>query len=123
MRDDLRREVAKRAGAAAEGDGGGVVRIGAVADLHYSRKLNEGPSLHDFLAEASRACDVLLLPGDLTDRGLPEEAEGLAREIRAAVNVPVIAVLGNHDFEAERPAEVRKGLYITRDFHYHNELI
>ncbi len=106
MRDDLRRDVAKRAGAAAER--GDVVRIGAVADLHYSRKLNEGPSLHDFLAEASRACDVLLLPGDLTDRGLPEEAEGLAREIRAAVNVPVIAVLGNHDFEAERPAEVRE---------------
>ncbi len=86
----------------------GTVRIGAVADLHYSRSQSGQWPLHDLLAQASRECDVLLLPGDLTDRGLPEEAHALAREIHRAVNVPVIAVLGNHDFESGCPDQVRE---------------
>jgi Icc-related predicted phosphoesterase len=86
----------------------GVVRIGAVADLHYTKSPQPQRSLQDLFAQASRACDVLILPGDLTDRGLPEEAQGLAREIHASVNIPVIAVLGNHDFESGKPQEVRE---------------
>jgi len=86
----------------------GVVRIGAVGDLHYTKSPQPQRSLQDLFAQASRACDVLLLPGDLTDRGLPEEAHGLAREIHAAVSVPVIAVLGNHDFESGKQQEVRE---------------
>ena len=87
---------------------GGVVRIAAVADLHYTKSPQPQRSLQDLFAQASRTCDILLLPGDLTDRGLPEEAEALAREIHASVNVPVIAVLGNHDFESGKPGEVRQ---------------
>jgi Icc-related predicted phosphoesterase len=83
------------------------VRIGAVADLHYTRNPSESWPLRDLLAQASRECDVLVLAGDLTDRGLPDEAHGVAREIHAAVNVPVVAVLGNHDFESGRAGEVR----------------
>src|SRR5262249_39992637 len=85
----------------------GTVRIGAVGDLHYAKSPQPQRSLQDLFAQASRACDVLLLPGDLTDRGLPEEAQGLAREIHAAVSVPVIAVLGNHDFESGKAQQVR----------------
>lgn len=49
-----------------------VVRIGAVADLHYTRNPSEAWPLRDLLAQASRECDILVLPGDLTDRGLPD---------------------------------------------------
>ena len=48
-----------------------------------------------------------MLAGDLTDYGLPEEARILAREL-TAVHVPVVAVLGNHDFESGKSDEVRQ---------------
>jgi Icc-related predicted phosphoesterase len=91
-----------------EGTAGRTVRIGAVADLHYTKSPQPQSSFQELLTQASRACDILVLPGDLTDRGLPEEAEALAREIHSAVNVPVIAVLGNHDFESGQEQEVRR---------------
>jgi len=103
MRADGRGEGAERG----ERSESGSVRIAALADLHYTRNGVQHWPLRDLLTQASRECDVLVLPGDLTDRGLPEEAHGLAREIHAAVNVPVIAVLGNHDFESGRQDEVR----------------
>ena len=84
----------------------GRVAIGAIADLHYTKAPQQRP-LHDLFAAASHESDVLVLAGDLTDRGLPEEAQALAREIHAAVTVPVIAVLGNHDFESGRQEEVK----------------
>src|SRR3954470_14864034 len=80
-----------------------VVRVGAVADLHCT-KTSQG-ALHPLLAEAAQACDVLLLGGDLTDYGLPEEAHVLAREL-SGVKVPLVAVLGNHDFESGKQDEV-----------------
>lgn len=49
--------------------------------------------------------DVFLLAGDLTKRGLPEEASVLADELRG-LQVPVVAVLGNHDYESDREKEV-----------------
>jgi Icc-related predicted phosphoesterase len=85
---------------------GRVVRIGALADLHSGKSLE--PSLREALVLASRACDVLLLCGDLTDHGLPEEAHGLARELRLAVGVPMVGVLGNHDFESGQQQEVAR---------------
>jgi len=82
----------------------GVVRVAALADLHFGRVAE--PLLRQTLAEAGRDGDVLLLCGDLTDHGLPEEAHGLARELKQTVGVPIIGVLGNHDFESGKPAEV-----------------
>ncbi len=82
------------------------VRIAALADLHYART-PEG-EVREVLAQAGEESDVVLICGDLTDHGLPEEAVGLAREIHAAVRVPVIAVLGNHDFESGKQDEVRR---------------
>jgi Icc-related predicted phosphoesterase len=51
--------------------------------------------------------DILLLGGDLCDAGMPEEAEILAREI-SILNAPVVAVLGNHDYEAGKASEIIK---------------
>jgi Icc-related predicted phosphoesterase len=84
----------------------GMVRVGAMADLHYTRYPE--PGLRETLAQCGRECDVLLLCGDLTDHGLPEEAHGLAREIHSAVGVPVIGVLGNHDFESGKQDELKQ---------------
>ncbi len=56
-------------------------------------------------AEAERDADLILLAGDLTTYGEPEQAALLA-EICAGISTPVIAVLGNHDWHADRCAEV-----------------
>jgi Icc-related predicted phosphoesterase len=80
------------------------LRIGAVADLHYT-KTSQG-TLQPLFEQANRLVDVLLLGGDLTDFGLPEEAQILAKDLKAAVKIPVVAVLGNHDYEAGKHAQV-----------------
>jgi Icc-related predicted phosphoesterase len=86
---------------------GRTVRIGAVADLHFS-KTTQG-QIATLLAQAAELVDVLLLGGDLTDYGLPEEAQLLAREL-SGVRVPLVGVLGNHDYESGKQGEVRQVL-------------
>src|SRR5262249_11215838 len=82
------------------------LRIAATADLHYAK--HSRGKMHDAFAEASQNADVLLLCGDLTEYGLPEEAEELAADIRTAVRIPVVAVIGNHDYESGQPEMVTK---------------
>jgi len=79
------------------------VRIAAMADLHCT-KTSSGV-LERVVVNLQGAADVLVLCGDLTDYGLPEEARLLAREL-AAVRLPILAVLGNHDFESGKEDEV-----------------
>ena len=59
------------------------------------------------LEQASSSADVLLLAGDLTDNGTPDEARVLVKEL-TGVHVPVVAVLGNHDFECGQADELRR---------------
>ena len=84
---------------------GETIRIAAVADVHCS-KTNQG-SLQPIFAAAAEMADVLLVCGDLTDYGYPEEARNLLVEL-APVKVPIIAVLGNHDYESGNVEEVKK---------------
>ncbi|RWG06896.1 MAG: metallophosphoesterase, partial [Mesorhizobium sp.] len=56
-------------------------------------------SYRDLFGEISREADVLVLTGDLTNLGKPREAELLAEDLRAC-SIPVVAVLGNHDYES-----------------------
>lgn len=81
------------------------IRFAAVGDIHC-RKESAG-SLRSFFRQAAEAADALLLCGDLTDYGLSEETHVLVDELSGA-RIPIIAVLGNHDFEAEQPDEVRR---------------
>jgi Icc-related predicted phosphoesterase len=84
------------------------LRIAAVGDLHVSRS---GPgNLRGLFAQVGGRADVLVLCGDLTDYGLPDEARSLVRELTSSVKIPVIAVLGNHDYEAGREDEVTQVL-------------
>lgn len=79
------------------------VRIAAIGDLHYARG-TQG-LLERAVGDLSARADVLVLCGDLTDYGLPEEARALARDV-AALKLPAVAVLGNHDHESGHAAEV-----------------
>ncbi|HEY0884276.1 MAG TPA: metallophosphoesterase [Ramlibacter sp.] len=83
------------------------VRFAAVGDLHVTK--DSAGTLRGFFAQASEAADVLLLCGDLTDYGTAEEAQVLADEL-AAVSVPIVAVLGNHDYESGTPQVVADAL-------------
>lgn len=80
-----------------------MVRIAAVGDIHYG-KTSQGALLPLFQYVSENA-DVLLLCGDLTDYGTPEEARVLAKDL-ASVRIPTIGVLGNHDFETDRQDEL-----------------
>ena len=84
--------------------GSDVVRIAAVSDIHYARD-SQG-SMQPLFNQISESADVLVLAGDLTDYGLPEEAKVLARDITSTLKIPVVAVLGNHDFESGQEQEV-----------------
>jgi Icc-related predicted phosphoesterase len=81
------------------------VRVAAVGDLHC-RKTSAG-QLAPILARANATADVLLLCGDLADHGLEDEARVLAKEL-AAVRIPMIGVLGNHDYQSGADAGVTR---------------
>jgi Icc-related predicted phosphoesterase len=74
-------------------------RVAAVGDLHCT-KASAG-LFAPWLQRVNQDADVLLLCGDLTDYGLPEEAQVLVKELSVA-RIPVLAVLGNHDYESSQ---------------------
>jgi Icc-related predicted phosphoesterase len=81
------------------------VRVAAVGDLHCTQSSQS--TIHALVTSITDAADLLLLAGDLTDHGRPEEAQVLAREL-SLLRIPVVAVLGNHDFESEQQDRVRE---------------
>ena len=85
------------------------MRIAAIGDLHVQED-SVAPYRETF-SDVSNQADVLLLCGDLTNFGRTKEAEILAEDIRAC-SIPVLGVLGNHDYECGQPEEVAK---ILRD--------
>jgi Icc-related predicted phosphoesterase len=84
-----------------------VTRIAAVGDIHVGT--DSVGRVAAGLAHVSERADVLLLAGDLTRCGTPEEAELVAGEL-AGVAIPVVAVLGNHDVHADQETVVAKVL-------------
>lgn len=81
------------------------VRVATLGDLHCT-KSSQG-AFQPLFATIRESADILLLAGDLTDYGLPEEAEVLAREM-STLKMPVAAVLGNHDLESGRESDVTR---------------
>jgi Icc-related predicted phosphoesterase len=80
-----------------------VIRVAAVGDVHLGA--DACGHLRPALAELPQVADVLLLAGDLTRHGTVDEAECVAAEFRD-LGVPVVAVLGNHDYHCDRQDEV-----------------
>lgn len=72
------------------------VRIAAVGDLHYDS--SNRSMLRNLFLEVNRAADILVLCGDLTTTGKPEQVRAFAEEL-SGVRIPIVAVLGNHDHD------------------------
>jgi Icc-related predicted phosphoesterase len=84
-----------------------MIRIAAVGDVHAG--VDSAGRLRPGFEGIGDQADLLLLAGDLTHRGRAEEAKVLADELDG-LGVPVVAVLGNHDYHADQQDEVARVL-------------
>ena len=84
-------------------DGTKPIRVAAAGDVH-AHEANRS-ALAESFAQVQDESDLILLAGDLTTHGEPEQAAVLADACRD-LHVPVVAVLGNHDFHSGRDREV-----------------
>jgi Icc-related predicted phosphoesterase len=81
--------------------------VAAVGDLHYG--IGSADILRPALKHLPEHADALLLAGDLTRCGGTDEIAVLAEDLRG-LPIPVVAVLGNHDYQSDREADVRRVL-------------
>jgi Icc-related predicted phosphoesterase len=79
------------------------LRIAAAGDLHCSEQ--RSGEIQEAVSRLEGTADLVLLAGDLTTHGEPEQAQVLA-DACARLKLPVVAVLGNHDWHANRRDEV-----------------
>ena len=86
-------------------DSNGKTKVAAVGDIHV-REGDKG-KWTDFFRDVSSKAEVLVIAGDLTDTGDEQEAEVLVEELKACT-VPVVCVLGNHDYEKGRHKLIRQ---------------
>jgi len=87
------------------------VRIAAAGDLHADERVQ--PRIDEAFGHVAGAADLVLLAGDLTAHGEPEEMEIVAAAC-ARLDVPVYTVLGNHDYHANKVAELTTILQAAR---------
>ena len=73
------------------------MRLAAIGDIHCNKTSHD--ILQPLFSQVAQSADILLLCGDLVDYGLPEEAAILAKELNN-LKIPILAVLGNHEFES-----------------------
>ena len=84
-----------------------MIRVAAIADVHFST--DSRGRLRDHWSHVHESADVLLIGGDLTTHGERDQARVLAEEI-GVVQVPVVIVLGNHDYHSDGQDGVREEL-------------
>ena len=80
-----------------------MIHVAAVGDVHFAP--DAAGTLRPHLAHLEERADLLLLAGDLTRVGTPEEARALADELDG-IGLPMVGVLGNHDYHSDQAAEV-----------------
>jgi Icc-related predicted phosphoesterase len=79
------------------------MRLAAVADVHF-RPEDQEENIRQFSA-VNECADVLVLAGDLTNHGLPEEMKAFL-SVLAHIHLPIVAILGNHDHESGHQDEL-----------------
>src|SRR5260370_20315599 len=79
------------------------MKIAASADLHFTPEVYG--KLKDQFERVRDDADVLVLAGDLTNYGEPEEMEPLLN-VLVRLGLPTVVVLGNHDYESGREQEL-----------------
>jgi Icc-related predicted phosphoesterase len=82
------------------------IRIAAAGDIHYGEHADDRERAHAAFASLDGRVDLILLAGDLTTHGEPEQAAIVAAALQD-VSVPVLAVMGNHDWHVNRADEFR----------------
>ncbi len=83
------------------------LRIAAAGDMHCNEQRED--EIRRAVEELPERTDLLLLAGDLTTHGEPQQARALAQAC-GSLRIPVFAVLGNHDWHANRRDELVKVL-------------
>jgi Icc-related predicted phosphoesterase len=81
------------------------VRIAATADIHFSAQTYD--RIREQLGRVRDEADLLILAGDLTNFGKPQEMEGLVSAL-LRLRIPIVAVLGNHDYESGHEHELMR---------------
>jgi Icc-related predicted phosphoesterase len=79
------------------------LRIAAIGDFHYDAAHDQ--RLRGLFQKIADEADVLVLCGDMTTHGEVEQARGFVEQL-TGVGIPMVAVLGNHDFEHGKPEEI-----------------
>lgn len=79
------------------------MRIAATADLHFTPQMYD--KIRDQMNRVRDEADVLVIAGDLTNYGRPPEMESLLNAL-VRLRIPIVAVLGNHDYESGRQEEL-----------------
>ena len=90
------------------------LRIAAIGDLHT--KENDKGRFTSIFRKINEDADVLLLAGDLTDTGDEQEAQILLTEL-VQCTIPIVCVLGNHDYEKGRQKLIKEVLLQSPDLH------
>lgn len=88
-----------------------ICRVAAMADIHT--KMSDRGVLRPIFQQMEQEADVLVICGDLTDTGDEEEAEILGKELEV-LQIPIVGVLGNHDYEKGRQKIIKN---ILTDHH------
>jgi Icc-related predicted phosphoesterase len=81
------------------------MRIAALADIHFSPQSYD--RIRDIMGRLRDEADLLIMAGDLTNYGKPEEMESMLASIMR-IRIPIVAVLGNHDFESGQHEQLAK---------------
>src|ERR1700748_1774774 len=81
------------------------MRIAATADIHFSPQSYD--RIRDPLARVRDEADLLVIAGDLTNYGQPDEMHSLLNAL-VRLRMPIVAVLGNHDYESGQEQELIK---------------
>jgi Icc-related predicted phosphoesterase len=89
------------------------VRIAAIGDVHFDGKASG--SLRGIFSDICREAQILVLCGDLTTHGDPEQVEAFVKELDG-VTLPIVGVLGNHDYEAGAEVEITQ-ILVERGIH------
>src|SRR5262249_41501539 len=86
-------------------DTGNTMRIAATADIHYTPQSYD--SLREPMARVRDEADILVIAGDLTNYGKTEEMHSLLNAL-VRLRIPIVAVLGNHDYESGQEQELMR---------------
>src|SRR5215831_19459674 len=83
------------------------MRVAATADIHFTPQAYD--RIREPLSRVREEADILVIAGDLTNYGKIDEMHSLLNAL-VRLRLPIVAVLGNHDYESGQEQELIKML-------------